>query len=291
MLAFPKFQVFARTAMTLMTVACGCAILDDDEPSPIGTTGGEDQTCKEAAEQVANCEPPYQWWFDQNGGHGQLVAIDDPAARVTVGPNAWLMMITSSADYVGTHTYNNGDCHVHCGWCEAGQVPCLGGSLADPECLLCLPFDHPTVGEQCATFIAACLDGESLDETGAETSGYDCTAWHPEEAVQCEGSTVTIDARIVDEILFYDGAPLATCDDTRIRARPDGYFEISQVTEHGLLASIGLMGGDILSTVDDLAVNNLDAVMTLAGILSTPATHTVTVERNEVAFQLKVVIR
>lgn len=294
-----------RVAVVAVAACSGCKVLDDDEP--ILTAGGGtgdygERSCKEAVQEIKDCEYPFQWWFDSDGGSGKLVLIDDPAATVGVGPNAWLVMISSEADYIGTHDYDGGDCHAHCGWCEAGQYMCHGGlteDLVPRGCVMCFPYGLPDVGEQCAALQAVCLEGgtegdEGLDETGADTDAigeYDCTTWRPQEGVRRDRSTITIDAALVEEVFLYQGEPVAVCDEARFRRRSDGHFEVSRLVSHGLLPEMGLATGDVILAVDGVPLNNLDSVMQAASVLADAARFTVTIARGDERFDMNVIVR
>ncbi|MCX4239103.1 hypothetical protein [Paraliomyxa miuraensis] len=293
----------AIVIVAAVAAGAGCKVLDDDEPPlPMGTSGGEAGTegaaCMQALDEIQNCDYPLQWWFSNGGGGGDLILMDDPAATVSVGTGAWLVMLHSEADYIGMYSYENGECLGHCGWCEAGQIMCHGGlteETGEARCVLCLPYDQPDAGEQCAVYVAACLDGwaEGLDETGAGTTdgaaGYDCSWWHPEEGVQRDGSRVTVDAALIEEALLYQGEPLATCDGTRFRPREDGHLEVSRLGEHGLAVAMGLELGDALLAVDGQHLNSIDAMMNAASKLGA-GSFAVTLERAGEPIELSVVV-
>src|SRR5690606_10427202 len=154
-----------------------CNLVDDEPDIPIeGSAGSGGQAgCLAFAEVVASeCMPPQQLITIWEGGGGEMVLIDDPAAAVSVGPGGWLVQVSSSADYVGTHHYEGDSCTVGCGYCAPGQALCFADQDEDkvPECVSCMSADMPDAHEQCALFVQACADagaeGGGLDETGSE---------------------------------------------------------------------------------------------------------------------------
>jgi hypothetical protein len=161
---------------------------------------------------------------------------------------------------------------------------------------MCFP-DLPDVGDQCTGLQAVCLNAEDegLDETGDGTTEaigeYDCTTWRPEEGVRRDGSTITVAAALVDEIFLYQGEPLASCDGTRLRHRPDGYFEISNLGRHGLLGAMGLAQGDVLLSVNGQALHCFDAVMEAAGDVADASSFTATIGRGGERFDMEVSVR
>lgn len=163
---------------------------------------------------------------------------------------------------------------------------------------MCFGYGIPDPGEQCAVAMAACQSGEGdgADETGeGTTSGameYDCSTWQPEQGVkQGRDGTVTIPAALVEEALLYQGEPLASCDDTRFRHRPDGYFEISRMADDGLLAAMGLEIGDVIMALDGQPLNGFDATIQALDKLASEASFTVTIDRGDGRFGMRVIVR
>ncbi|MCX4242530.1 PDZ domain-containing protein [Paraliomyxa miuraensis] len=291
-----------RTIVMVAAVAAGagCKLLDDDEPPlPMGTGGEAGGSCiADAIEAIgAACPPPRQWWVDHSGGTSKAIAIDDPSAWVGVGPGAWVVQVSSSADFVGTYIDIGEECTPACGWCMPGEHACHAGyGEGGLDCVACLPLDTPDVVESCAIIIEACLQGggEGLDETGAGTSdgiaGYDCSWWHPEDGVERDGGTVTVDAALIEEALLYQGEPIASCDGTRFRAREDGHFVVSRLGEQGLAVAMGLELGDALLAIDGQTLNSIDAMMNAASKSNGAGSFVVTLERAGEPIELSVVV-
>jgi hypothetical protein len=293
-----------RVAVVAVAACSGCKLLDDDEPPPIDTAGGgtgdKERSCLESVDAV--CQPGMDVWLNYSEGASKAILIDDPHATVGVGPGAWLVRVDSESDFVGAY-YNDGEsCEFACSYCGEGQHACHGGfdEHGLPRCWTCFNYDDPLAGDQCVAFVAACNhgrgdDGEGLDETGAGTTDaiaeYDCATWRPEAGVRRDGSTIVVDAALIEEALLYQGEPLASCDDTRLRRRSQGDFEVSKLASHGLLAAMGLSRGDVFVAIDGEPLNNLDAVMQAAGRLTSAASFTVTVDRGGKRFDLNVYVR
>lgn len=106
-----------------------------------------------------------------------------------------------------------------------------------------------------------------------------------------DGSTVIVDAALLEEALLYQGEPLASCDDTRFRQRTDGHFEISRLADHGLLAAMGLERGDVILAMDGAPMNDLDTLMVAASRISAASSLTITVSRAGEKLDLRVVVR
>lgn len=292
-----------RVAVAAVAACSGCKVLDDDEPPPIDSggdaTGGHVRSCVgEALEGLDTaCPPPRQWWLEHMGAKSKAVLIDDPEATIGVGPGAWLVRVDSETDYVGTYNHVDEDCDVACGWCLPGQHMCHTGRDAQGEvdCWACIDLGTPNPGMECVAALEAC-NQDGVDETSGGTTEaigeYDCTTWRPEEGVRrSNDGMITIDAAMVQEVLLYQGEPLASCDDTRFRRRPDGYFEISKLGEHGLLAAMGLAQGDTIRAMNGKPLNTFDAVMQAAGSLTDGASFTATIDRGDVRFDMRVSVR
>ena len=91
--------------------------------------------------------------------------------------------------------------------------------------------------------------------------------------------------------MVHQGEPLASCDDTRLRLRSAGGFEISKLAPHGLLAAMGFARGDVFIAIEGEPLNNLDAVLQAAGRLTSAANFTVTVDRAGEPLDLEVYVR
>lgn len=70
-----------------------------------------------------------------------------------------------------------------------------------------------------------------------------------------------------------------------------GYFEISRLGDHGLLAAMGLAKGDAFMAVDGRPLNDFDAVMQVASKLTDTASITVTINRGGGRFEMRVIVR
>jgi hypothetical protein len=197
----------------------GCNFNDDEPLDPtIGGTGGDTDggpnsqaECLDHATAIGvECDMGQSFWFDWNGPDYNMTLIDDPAASVGVGPNAWLLQARTSADWIGDYEGSAGDCQFGCAFCPPGQSLCHGGFDENgfPTCYLCLPVeDTPAgitaAGNACSTFVTgnqACLGGlppgegggdggttsgggdSGVDSTGAGAE-YDCNLWDVSSAV------------------------------------------------------------------------------------------------------------
>lgn len=309
---------------TLLAGFCSIACnLADDEPYDPGETEGTDGTDGGAAgcfEAAANqCLPQQEFIGIFEEGDADVVLIDDPQASVGVGPNAWLVSVQSSADWVGSYMYDGGTCTVGCGWCQEGQSLCHGGFDGNmlPNCYTCLPPDTEDIGEQCATFVAAACtapsddDGgldetgdDGLDETGDdgldETTGpqdYDCAGWDPAGAVDLAPvrGTFVVDAGVVQEIASYFGEPLADCDDTKFGQTADGHFAIRRMASGGMLAQLGLRPGDTIVALDGKDMADVDTIANTAVSLFLGETmttgFTLTYRRGRSKSQLRILVR
>lgn len=147
---------------------------------------------------------------------------------------------------------------------------------------MCVAYGTPDIGEQCATFIAACTgldetgsesEDDGVDETGADSGvmqvadpeAFDCRDWDLADAVVFDDrGGVIVDAALVELAAAHLGEPLAKCDGTRFRRRSDGYFEVSALAATGLLARIGLEQGDMILSVDGEPMHDADRVVSKA---------------------------
>lgn len=306
-----------------LVFACACNLTDNTPPGDLPGTGGTDDGaagCFEAA--AGQCLPGQQFIGSFQEGDADVVLVDDPEASVGVGPNAWLVSVGSSADWVGSYEYDGGSCTVGCGWCAQGQSLCHGGFDEDmyPKCPLCLGAGVDDPGDQCATWIEACPeagdDEGGLDETGGdedsgrnggetgdegldETSGaeYDCALWDPAGAVSVgpHPGTMVVDMELVEEIVEYFGDPLADCDNTRFGQQADGYFAVRRMSSTGLLAKIGLREGDAILALDGERMSDPDTVASaaVALFLGNKITEgfTLTYRRGRATEQLRVLVR
>jgi hypothetical protein len=288
----PTIAVIAAALFASGLAACN--LVDDEPPIDQGATDGSvgEAVCLAQLEVAqAQCLPGMTFIAMWDEGNSSMTLIDDPAANIGVGPNAWLVQVSASADYVGTYQFDGDTCTVGCGWCGPGQSLCHSGLSEEgvPEgCMACIPFDAPDVGSQCAQFITACMGPDGgldetgsdggldetgsdggLDETGSdeglsESEGlleYDCAQWDPAGAVTLDmAGNAVVDAALVEEIAVHYGDPLADCDDTSFRLRSDGYFAIGTMNPNGLLAQMGLQPGDTILAVNGESMSDLNAI-------------------------------
>jgi hypothetical protein len=274
-----------------------CNLVDDEPPTTTNnqeTDGMAVSECQAQLEAVApECLPGMQVFATYDEGSSNVLLVDDPAVSVGVGPNAWLIQVSGSADYIGSYQHEGESCSFGCSWCQAGESLCHSGldeNGVPQGCTLCIPWGVPDLGVQCGQFMAACQD-EGLDETGSdggldetgpdggldetgpdgginEPEGlleYDCAQWEPNGAVTLDAKgNATVDAAIVEEIVVHHGDPLADCDGTTIRRRSDGYFAIGSMAPNGLLAQMGLQPGDTILAIDGQPMNDLDTIAATA---------------------------
>ena len=266
-----------------------CSIVDDDEP-PVADTGDVepgDNVCLVQLETAkAKCLDGMSFHSTYQSGGGSIILVDDPGA--SVGPNAWLIEVGAQSDYIAAYQAGDATCSAGCGWCNPGESMCHQGfdeNHIPVGCFMCIAYGTPDMGTQCAAFMAAC-DGldetgtdeeedEGVDETGAESDSggmeladpeaFDCRDWDLEGAVVLDPrGGVIVDAAIVELAAAHFGEPLAKCDGTRFRRRSDGYFEISALASHGLLARIGLARGDVILAVDGEPMRGADRIVSKA---------------------------
>lgn len=291
----PFSTILCISAVLIGSGLTACNLVDDEPSSPLddGGSGGVSE-CQEQLEAVAaECLPGMQVFATYDEGSSNVLLVDDPAVSVGVGPNAWLIQVSGSADYIGSYQQEGGSCDIGCSWCQAGESLCHSGLDENgiPQgCTLCIPWGIPDLGAQCAQFMAAC-QGDGLDETGSdggldetgsdggldETGSdgnmdapgalpeYDCAQWDPSGAVTLDtNGNAIVDAAIVEEIVVHHGDPLADCDDTSFRRGSDGYFIIGSMAPNGLLAQMGLRPGDTILAIDGEPMNELDTMAATA---------------------------
>ena len=271
-----------------------CNLVDDEPPTVEDTEGTGDSECQAQLElAAAECLPGMQLFATYDEGSSNVLLVDDPEVSVGVGPGAWLIQVSGSADYIGSYQHEGESCTVGCGWCQPGESLCHSGldeNGVPQGCMLCIPFGIPDLGAQCAQFMEAC-QGEGLDETGSdggldetgsdggldetgsdddmnESEGlleYDCAQWDPSGAVTLDAKgNAVVDATIVEEIAVHYGDPLADCDGTSFRQRSDGYFSIGSMAPNGLLAQMGLRPGDTILAIDGEPMNDIDTIAATA---------------------------
>ncbi len=287
-------------ALVLCFGLLGCNFNDDEPLDPtIGGTGGDTDggpnsqaECLDHATAIGvECDMGQSFWFDWNGPDYNMTLIDDPAASVGVGPNAWLLQASTSADWIGDYEGSAGDCNFGCAWCPPGQSVCHGGfdESGFPTCYLCLPVeDTPAgitaAGNACATFVAgnqACLGGlppgggggdggttsgggdSGVDSTGAGAE-YDCNLWDVSSAASVNQTKkqITIEEATLEEVVQHFGAPLTDCDGVRFSQDNDGYFVLSKLPNKStsLLGKMGLELGDRIETINGEKIQSADAV-------------------------------
>lgn len=276
----------ARLTTALLASGVLACSLVDDEPPGVDTddVDGVPEACHAQYELAqAKCLPGMQFESMVDGAGGSVILVDDPGAAVGVGPDAWLVQVSTEADYIASYQFDGATCTVGCGWCDTGESMCHQGFNENGYpvgCFMCLPYGTPDVGAQCADFMAACVgldetgaNDDGADETGADTEAmevadadtFDCRDWDLDEAVVVdERGGVSIDAAIVELAAAHLGEPLAKCDGTRFRRRSDGYFEVSALVGDGLLARIGLEQGDVILELDDEPMRETDLVVSKA---------------------------
>ncbi len=293
----PLLPLLSTTIALLVPWAVACNLVDDEPANPvdIGSGDGGQAACLEhAAEIQAECMLPLQFVSIYDQGGSTMIVADDPSVTVGVGPNAWLVQVSAEADYIGTYQFDGETCTVGCGLCQPGESLCHTGFDDEglPECGLCIPWDTPNPGVECATFAAspACAggaddgtdsgEGEQTDEDsgGADGTGsddgfiddevpleYDCAQWDPTGAVALDiRGNATVDAALVEEVAMHYGDPLADCDGIKFTQLSNGYFALSEMASTGLLAQMGLVPGDTIVAINGEKMSGLDAIAEMA---------------------------
>ncbi len=298
--------VSCGTLLVAASMGTGCNLIDD-EPPPLG--GGSDDgggsgtdgptTCLDAAVEIQSmCEPPLQFFTQYGGGDVEVVQADDPTASVGVGPNAWLISASASADWITWASFEGDECTIGCAYCQQGQSLCHAGfdDANLPICGACFEGDAETAGAACAAFVDACLagGGGGVDETGGddgdggadetgggggvdETGGdggaavpeptpvVDCSSWDPASLVVHEADgRVRIAAQSIEDLVAAAAAPLSECDDTAFVVRPDGYLAVSRRSPSSLVAELGLSAGDVIYAVDGRRVSSVGVATEIA---------------------------
>lgn len=281
-----EWRAFALSWVVLAGQACN--LVDDDEPTAVGSGGtdgsADEQACLDAANTLLamGCPPGLGPQVFYDGGGSRVVSIDDPGARVGLGVGLVVHFGgEAGADWVGYGVTQNSVCTYGCfaPSCPDGQNGCfahwMSGGLCANQC-----SNEPIEQQACDEIQQACLDAEAdsgettgeeggLDETGGgETTGggadepYDCSRWHPEAIEAPEpGGAFLVPQAIVDELVLGSGDALAECDGVRLRQGSGGRWVISKMRTRGLLGALGLRVGDELHAFEGVDLDSLDAIV------------------------------
>lgn len=270
----------ATTALLLGATATApsCKIIDDDQPTIGDTDGNDAQACIDGFEELLRegCPPGSYPQVHYDGGSSTVVQLDDPQVAASLGLGLLVDFgVGAGADWVGYGVTQNGDCTLGCfvGGCALGQYGCYATN-ADGE--LCAYWcDDVRDPEACAELAGVCLAGGTetgdggLDDTGTGGSPvqYDCTDWHPERVQSLEGDRYLVPQSLLEMLVHDEADPLIECDRVRLWQGSEGYWQISQMDDGGMLGRLGLRVGDELRTLDDVSLGSLDGWLVAMGEL------------------------
>lgn len=173
---------FRLTRLSLIVLALtqgiiGCSLVDDEPTDPSAGMDGTELSCVELAQLTAeSCVPPESLVANYSDAGGTAIRVDDPQASVEIGPNAWLVSVSGSPNWVGSSASGGVDCTFGCGYCPPGESLCHGGldDAGVANCYTCFKDDgRDSVGirDACANYVEVACEGSGPDETGSGEAG------------------------------------------------------------------------------------------------------------------------